>query len=62
MVDCVLMDCATSDCGTWVVWKCWIEGVSMQDGCVGQCVVGTAVESGRVSGSGVVRDVVVMVV
>ena len=34
----------------------------MQDGCVGQCVVGTAVDSGRVSGSGVVRDVVVMLV
>ena len=56
------MDCATSECGIGVVWKCWIEGVSMQDGCVGQCVMGTAVESGRVSGSVVVRDVVVMVV
>ena len=21
------MDCATSECGTGVVWKCWIEGV-----------------------------------
>ena len=56
------MDCATSECGTGVVWKCWSEGVSVQDGCVGQCVVGTTVESGRVSGSVVVRDVVVMVV
>ena len=56
------MDCATSECGTGVVWKCWIEDVSVQDGCVGQCVVGTAVESGRVRGSIVVRDMVVMVV
>ena len=36
--------------------------MSVQDDCVGQCVVGTAATSGRVGGSTVVRDMVVMVV
>jgi len=61
-MDRVLMDCATSECGTGLACWGWSESVSMQDECVGQCVAGTAVTSGRVSGSAVVRDVVVMVV
>ena len=56
------MDCATRECGTGLVCKGWSGSVFMQDECVGQCVAGTAVTSGRVSGSAVVRDVGVMVV
>ena len=62
MVDRVLIDCATRECGTGLVCKGWSGSVFMQDECVGQCVAGTAVTSGRVSGSAVVRDVGVMVV